>query len=108
MTLRSPHFLVLILAGGFLASLPAQTVMMPVDRVRPGMHGIGVTVFAGTERTEFSAEILGILQNSIGPRRHLILARLKGQTSWEDVAAEEGLDIKTTEFLATIFRRLTR
>ncbi|MEE2792652.1 MAG: SpoIVB peptidase S55 domain-containing protein [Acidobacteriota bacterium] len=78
MTLRSPHFLVLMLAGGFLASLPAQTVMMPVDRVRPGMHGIGVTVFAGTERTEFSAEILGILQNSIGPRRHLILARLKG------------------------------
>ena len=78
MTLRSPPFLVLMLTGGFLASLPAQTVMMPVDRVRPGMHGIGVTVFAGTERTEFSAEILGILQNSIGPRRHLILARLKG------------------------------
>ena len=78
MTLRSLHFLVLILTGGFLASLPAQTVMMPVDSVRPGMHGIGVTVFAGTERTQFSVEILGVLQNSIGPRRHLILARLKG------------------------------
>ena len=78
MTLRSLHFLVLMLTGGFLASLPAQTVMMPIDRVRAGMHGTGVTVFAGTERTEFSAEILGILQNSIGPRRHLILARLKG------------------------------
>ena len=78
MTLRSLHFLVLILTGGFLSSLPAQTVMMPVDSVRPGMHGIGVTVFAGTERTQFSVEILGVLQNSIGPRRHLILARLKG------------------------------
>ena len=72
-------FLTLALAtGGFLAVLPAATVTMPVDEVRPGMQGTGVTVFGGTERSEFTAEIIGVLENSFGPRRNLILARLDG------------------------------
>ena len=73
--------LVLALAlatGGFLAVLPAATVTMPVDEVRAGMQGTGVTVFDGAERSEFTAEIIGVLENSFGPRRHLILARLDG------------------------------
>ena len=72
-------FLTLALAtGGFLAVLPAATVTMPVDEVRAGMQGTGVTVFDGTERSEFTAEIIGVLENSFGPRRNLILARLDG------------------------------
>lgn len=64
--------------GGFLAVLPAATVTMPVDEVRAGMQGTGLTVFDGAERSEFTAEIIGVLENSFGPRRHLILARLDG------------------------------
>ena len=67
-----------LVTGGFLAVLPAATVTMPVDEVRAGMRGTGVTVFAGTERSEFTAEIIGVLENSFGPRRNLILARLDG------------------------------
>ena len=67
-----------LVIGGFLAVLPAATVTMPVDEVRAGMRGTGVTVFAGTERSEFTAEIIGVLENSFGPRRNLILARLDG------------------------------
>ena len=78
MKLRSPYFLTLLLTGAVLISLPAQTRLMPVEKVEPGMQGTGVTVFAGTEKTEFSAEILGVLKNSMGPQRNLILARLKG------------------------------
>lgn len=64
--------------GGFLAVLPAATLTMPVDEVRAGMQGTGVTVFDGAERSEFTADVIGVLENSFGPRRHLILARLDG------------------------------
>ena len=78
MTHRGPLLLALILTGTFLVVLPAATVTMPVDEVVVGMHGTGITVFQGTERSEFSVEILGVLENSMGPRRNLILARLEG------------------------------
>ena len=78
MTQRGPLILALILTGTFLVVLPAATVTMPVDEVVVGMHGTGLTVFQGTERSEFSVEIIGVLENSMGPRRNLILARLEG------------------------------
>ena len=58
--------------------LPAATVTMPVGEVRAGMRGTGLTVFDGTKRSEFTAEIIGVLENSFGPRRNLVLARLDG------------------------------
>src|SRR5678810_103688 len=51
---------------------------MAIGDVRPGMVGIGHTVFDGTHVEEFKANILGVLENVIGPRRNLILARLEG------------------------------
>ena len=42
------------------------------------MVGIGRTVFDGTRVEEFKAHILGVIENVIGPRRNLILARLEG------------------------------
>jgi hypothetical protein len=59
-------------------SLPAATALMPVDEIRPGMEGIGRTVFAGTDLQEFKVQILGVLRNIQGPKRDLILARLDG------------------------------
>jgi len=50
---------------------------MPLDEVKPGMKGIGRTVFRGTEVEEFEAEVLGVLKN-ISPRQDAILARLSG------------------------------
>src|SRR5262249_26331735 len=51
---------------------------MPVSEIRPGMVGVGRTVFDGTHVEEFRVNILGVLENVIGPRRDLILARLEG------------------------------
>ena len=51
---------------------------MPVSDVRPGMVGIGRTVFETTRLDEFKVHILGVIQNVIGPRRSLILAKLEG------------------------------
>src|SRR5215510_6287048 len=59
-------------------SLPAQTKTFPVDEIRPGMVGIGRTVFDGDRLEEFKVQVLGVLRNSVGTRRNLILARLEG------------------------------
>src|SRR5215472_14885545 len=58
--------------------LTAATPQMSVDEVRPGMVGVGRTVFDGTHVEEFKAHILGVLENVIGPHRNLILAKLEG------------------------------
>jgi hypothetical protein len=61
-----------------LARLPASTALMPIDEVKPGMIGVGRTVFEGTKLEEFKVEILGVLKNVQAPQRNLILARLEG------------------------------
>ena len=68
---------VAIAALGFVR-LPASTALMPIDEVKPGMVGVGKTVFEGVELKEFKVEILGVLKNVAAPQRNLILARLEG------------------------------
>jgi hypothetical protein len=51
---------------------------MPLDEIRAGMVGTGITVFQGAKREQFNAEILGVLTNVMGPQRNLIVARLTG------------------------------
>lgn len=73
------HLATLVLAAGlFTLSPAAQTGIMPVDEVRPGMVGVGRTVFQNNEIEEFKVHILGVLKNVVGPRRDLVLARLEG------------------------------
>ena len=67
-----------LLASLTLIRLPAQTTQMGIDEIRPGMVGIGRTVFDGTRVEEFKANILGVLENVIGTHRNLILAKLEG------------------------------
>jgi len=68
----------LLLAVFYRTPLPATSTLMPVNEIKPGMVGIGRTVFEGTELQEFKAHILGVLHNVQGPQRDLILARLEG------------------------------
>jgi len=60
------------------AGLDAASPQMGVEELRPGMVGVGRTVFDGTHVEEFRAHILGVLENVIGPHRNLILAKLEG------------------------------
>jgi hypothetical protein len=77
MLIRRCIILVAVLVG-LAAGLPAQSRHFPVDELRPGMVGIGRTVFEGDRLEEFTVHIIGVLRNEIGPRRDLILARLEG------------------------------
>jgi hypothetical protein len=74
--LRAAVIVALLLAVA--AGLPAQSRTFPVDDIKPGMVGIGRTVFEGDRLEEFKVHIIGVLRNSIGPRRNLILAKLEG------------------------------
>jgi hypothetical protein len=63
-----------LLAG----SLVAATVIMPLAQVKPGMKGVGRSVFQGGRVEEFGVEILGVLRN-VQPKRDAIMARLSGR-----------------------------
>ncbi len=56
-----------------------QTQIMKVDDVRPGMKGIGYTVFEGTKPEPMGVEVLGVLRNLNGPKSDVVLVRLKGE-----------------------------
>src|SRR5690349_6158515 len=58
--------------------LSGATPQMSVDEIRPGMVGIGRTVFDGTHVEEFKVHIIGVLENVIGTSRNLIVAKLEG------------------------------
>src|SRR6516164_11163982 len=49
-----------------------------VNDVRPGLKGVGRTVFEGDRIEEFQVEISGVLKNVLAPKRDVILAHLSG------------------------------
>ena len=70
--------LAIVSAIAFVTAAPAAPVAtLPLEDVRPGMVGIGRTVFEGTRIDEFKVEIIGVLENT-APRQSMILARLEG------------------------------
>src|SRR3989442_14202970 len=76
---KSPALLAFAIGLSLVSpALRGATTQMAVSEIRPGMVGIGHTVFDGTHVEEFKANILGVLENIIGPHRNLILARLEG------------------------------
>jgi hypothetical protein len=52
--------------------------LFPIADVKPGLKGVGRTIFQGDQIEEFQVEILGLLKNALAPKHNLILARLSG------------------------------
>src|SRR6202000_2996092 len=50
----------------------ATTQIMKVDDVRPGMKGVGYTVFQGTQPEPMDVEVLGVLRNLNGPKSDVV------------------------------------
>jgi len=69
--------LVVPAALALAAALSAQTPFFPLKDLKPGMRGVGRTVFSGNKIEEFQVEVLGVLDN-IGPKESLIIGRLSG------------------------------
>ncbi|OGL44374.1 MAG: hypothetical protein A2161_02860 [Candidatus Schekmanbacteria bacterium RBG_13_48_7] len=54
-----------------------EVSILKVDDLKPGMTGIGKTVFQGTKVEEFDVEILGILKQNM-PKSAMILIKVSG------------------------------
>lgn len=55
-----------------------QTQFFPLKDIRPGLRGVGRTIFQGDKVQEFQVEFLGVLKNFLAPKHDVILARLSG------------------------------
>ncbi|MGH8458646.1 MAG: SpoIVB peptidase S55 domain-containing protein, partial [Nevskiales bacterium] len=60
-------------------TVAATPATLPVEELRPGMRGVAYTVFEGVRPEKMEVEVLGVLKNVIGPRKHVVLVRLHGQ-----------------------------
>jgi len=72
-----PRFLISALALFLFSQAVTAQNFFPVKDVRPGMRGVGRTIFHGKQIEEFQVEILGVLEN-LGPKQTVILAKLSG------------------------------
>ncbi|HVS52110.1 MAG TPA: SpoIVB peptidase S55 domain-containing protein [Opitutaceae bacterium] len=61
---------------GALLAQPADAPIIPLDDLKPGQHGVVWTVFRGSEPEPFSVEVTGVLRNTLGPGKSLILCQL--------------------------------
>jgi SpoIVB peptidase S55 len=55
-----------------------ETKVFPLSQLKRGMKGVAYTVFEGVNPEPMQVEILGVLKDSLGPGRDMILARLYG------------------------------
>jgi hypothetical protein len=52
--------------------------LMPLEEVRPGMKGHGMSVFQGSKAERFEVEVLGTLEGVPNPKQSIVIARLSG------------------------------
>ena len=69
---------VLVLMAASALRAQSQTQFFPLKDIRPGLKGVGRTIFQGNKVQEFQVEFLGVLKNFLAPKHDVILARLSG------------------------------
>lgn len=89
---RATTFLVVTsLVAGAAAGPPSSAsppAILPLSDIREGMVGTVTTVLHGTTRETIEIELLGVLDDGIGPGLDMILCRLRGDLGvWTGVAA---------------------
>jgi len=77
-------FLALLAFSGSLclgpnaATAQESNEILPLSHVRAGMQGYAYTIFAGDQVEKFDLEVIGVLENFLGPKQSIILVQLKG------------------------------
>src|SRR2546430_15782206 len=61
-----------------LAGAPQSNELLPLSQVHPGMQGYAYTIFEGDQIEKFDLEVIGVLENFLGPKQAIILVQLKG------------------------------
>ncbi len=70
--------LLCVLCVFVLGLLSAAVPTIPVDSIRPGMKGYGLSVFSGYKVERFEVEVIDVMRE-VSPGADLILCRLSGQ-----------------------------
>ena len=87
MTRLSPRLAILPVVTLALALLPLVALsqapptsadILPLKDVRAGMQGYAYTIFAGEQVEKFDLEVIGVMNNFLGPGQSIILIQLKG------------------------------
>jgi hypothetical protein len=60
--------------------------ILPLKDVKPGMHAIAWTVFSGMTPEPVPVDIIGVWKNAMGPRQHVIMAKMGGKAERTGVA----------------------
>jgi len=50
--------------------------ILPLHEIKPGMKGVGYTIFSGDQIQSFDVEVIGILPNLVGPKQNVVLVKL--------------------------------
>src|SRR5579862_1701226 len=70
---------VFLLLGGVLSARAADgPAIFPLSDVKPGMKGVAYTIFEGDQVEKVDLEVIGVLDNAVGPKQDVILVRLLG------------------------------
>ena len=70
---------VFLLLGGVRTARAADgPAIFPLSDVKPGMKGVAYTIFEGDQVEKVDLEVIGILNNAVGPKQDVILVRLLG------------------------------
>lgn len=71
-------FLAILTVVALASDSTSNPSLMPLDQVRPGMKGYGMSVFQGSKPERFEVEVLGTLEGVPNPKQSLVIARLSG------------------------------
>lgn len=71
-----PFFLFAALARFSVAQQPTDAPSISLDDLKPGQRGEVWTVFQGTQPEPFEVTVTGVLRNSLGPGKSLIVCEL--------------------------------
>lgn len=83
-------FVLLFIFSMWINIIYSQSLFMPVSEIRPGMEGIGKTVFHGTEVEIFQVDIIDIVKGE-GGITNFILAYLSGEKVKKSGGISEGM-----------------
>jgi hypothetical protein len=61
-----------------LAAFASDPKLFPVEDIRIGMKGYGMTVFQGSKPDRFEVEVLGVVNGFANPKQSIIIAKLSG------------------------------
>src|SRR6266704_3606853 len=64
--------------GTGVAFAQESNELLPLSQVRAGMQGYAYTIFGGDQVEKFNLEVIGVLDNFLGPKQSIILVQLKG------------------------------